>query len=73
MALPGETILLGAPDQCCGEKLDFQVLRSNAGYYIGTFCPNCGPYSRESDYFRTGEEAQAALQQWQRGNYVHAR
>jgi hypothetical protein len=81
MALPGETILqrpelaegLGAPNQCCGKKLDFQVLRSNAGYYIGTFCPNCGPYSRESDYFRTDEEAQAALQQWQRGNYVHAR
>ena len=30
------------------------------GYYIGTSC-NCGPYSRESEYFKTRAEAQAAL------------
>ena len=62
MALPGETILLGAPCTCqdCGTKLVLQVCRSAAGYYLGTWC-DCGPYSRESDYFDTREEAEAAL------------
>ena len=39
-------------------KLD--VYRSGAGYYIGTYC-NCGPYTRESGYYRTRELAQANL------------
>jgi hypothetical protein len=62
MTLPGETIATGAPDTCreCGVKPDLQVLRSAAGYYIGTFC-NCGPYSRESGYYPNAETAQAAL------------
>lgn len=65
MGLPGETITgvngtgeLSCED--CGELLPLRVLRSNAGYYIGTFC-NCGPYSRESDYYETPEEAEADL------------
>ena len=60
--LPGETIASGAPDTCpdCHTKLDNQVLRSAAGYYIGTRCC-CGPYSRESGYYRTEEEAKKAL------------
>jgi hypothetical protein len=37
-----------------------EVLRSAAGYYIGTQC-ECGPYSRESGYYRTYEEAESAL------------
>jgi len=47
--------------QCeeCG-TLELQVLRSAAGYYIGTAC-NCGPYSRESGYFRTHEDAVKVL------------
>jgi hypothetical protein len=57
----GETIATGAPDKCCGQVLKLEVLRSGAGYYVGTFCPECGPYSRESGYFRTREEAQTAL------------
>lgn len=62
MVLPGETIRTGASDTCpdCKEKLVEQVLLSNAGYYIGTRC-NCGPYSRESGYYKTREEAQNAL------------
>lgn len=49
MALPGETIGLGAKPYCpdCGKKLELEVCRSGAGYYIGTQCC-CGPYSRES-------------------------
>lgn len=62
MALPKETIHLGAPSTCpdCGTKLREEVLQSGGGYYIGTRC-KCGPYSRESRYYRTREEADWAL------------
>lgn len=61
--LPGETILSGADPQCseCGIKPELDVYMSGAGYYIGTYC-NCGPYSRESYYFKTHEEAKKALE-----------
>ena len=60
--LPGETILSGANPTCdCGTVLKFQVCSSNAGYYIGTQCSQCGPWSRESDYYKTQELAQTAL------------
>jgi len=60
--LPGETIHSGAPRQCsdCKVILVEKVCYSAAGYYIGTYC-DCGPYSRESHYYRTQEAAQAAL------------
>jgi len=60
--IPGETIASGAPSQCpdCKVKLEPQVLRTPAGYYIGTQC-NCGPYSRESEYYRTKEAAEKWL------------
>lgn len=60
--IPGETILSGASPYCpdCGKLLRFEVLRSAAGYYIGTYCC-CGPYSRESGYYQTKEAAQEAL------------
>jgi hypothetical protein len=59
---PGETIASGAPDICpdCGTKLSLQVLRSAAGFYIGTQC-DCGPYSRESDYFESRDSAETSL------------
>lgn len=42
-----------------GPKLPLRVLRSCAGFYIGT-CTDDGPYSRESvEYWAT--ESQAAL------------
>lgn len=61
MAFVGETIASGAPERCpdCDVTPKLQVLHTCA-YYIGTHC-NCGPYSRESDYFKTREEAQRAL------------
>lgn len=62
MVLPGETVLGGANNVCgeCGRVMPFEVCSSAAGYYIGTWCCE-GPNSRESDYYRTHEEAQAAL------------
>ena len=62
MALVGETIALGAPSKCedCGRDLPLRVLSSAAGFYVGTAC-DCGPYSRESDYFPSQDNAQKAL------------
>lgn len=59
--IPGETIASGASSKCneCGKEMEFEVLRSGAGFYIGTQC-ECGPYSRESGYYRSREDAAAA-------------
>lgn len=60
MALPGE--LKGVNGTvCCGEILELDVERSNAGYYLGYWCSRCGPYSRESGYFGSYEEALGEL------------
>lgn len=58
MALTGETIATGAPTTCpdCEIVVKLEVLQSAGGYYIGSICA-CGPYSRESIYFKTIEEA----------------
>ena len=60
--LKGETISSGAPNKCpdCLEVLEFKVCSSFAGYYIGTEC-NCGPYSRETEYYKTYAEAVRVL------------
>lgn len=43
-----------------GTVLPFKVLKSNAGFYIGTWSD--GPYTRESkNYWNTREQAQYAL------------
>ena len=47
-------------DQCdCGHDLPLQVCQSAGGYYLGRWCNNCGPFSRESGYYATHEEAEA--------------
>jgi hypothetical protein len=38
--------------------LPLAIQRSAAGFYLGTFCPTCGPYDRASGYF--GEDRAAA-------------
>lgn len=58
--LPGETGHIDTECEC-GEHLPAKILSTPAGYYIGTFCPNDGPYSRESGYYPTPEAAQKAL------------
>jgi len=62
MVLPKETIARGADATCsdCGVTPTLGVYSSQAGFYIGTYC-DCGPYSRESGYYKTQEEAEAAL------------
>jgi hypothetical protein len=56
--LIGETIMTGGSDVCCGKAMEIRVLRSAAGYYIGTRCEECGcPNSRESGYYKTSEAA----------------
>jgi transposase-like protein len=59
----GETVATGASleacDMCDSPAPKLGVYRSNAGFYIGYKCPGCGqPYSRESGYYNTREEAQ---------------
>jgi|WetSurSiteA1Bulk_404760.scaffolds.fasta_scaffold93722_2 hypothetical protein len=60
--LTGETIRSGASRVCpkCKIMPPYEVLQTPAGYYIGTVC-KCGPYTRETDYFKTVSKAKAAL------------
>lgn len=60
---PGETIATGAPKTCpdCGVTPKLGVHESMAGYYVGTWC-DCGPYSRESGYYKIREQAEKALE-----------
>jgi hypothetical protein len=43
------------------EHLKARVCQSAAGYYIGTFHPQEGPYDRYSEYYGTREEAEDRL------------
>ncbi len=60
--LNGETIATGAPGTCedCWTVLELKPCRSAAGWYVGSEC-GCGPYSRESGYVGTREEAEALV------------
>ena len=61
--IEGETLASGASEVCmeCGECVKLGVYLSGAGFYIGTRCL-CGPYSRESGYYRAEEDAYRALE-----------
>ena len=63
--MPGETLKTGAapicPDCNTDVRPSLDVKRSGAGFYIGTTC-NCGPYSRESDYYLSRRIAELALE-----------
>ena len=62
MTLLGECVNAEEVDcEACGTHLKIEILRSNAGYYIGFLCPKCGPYSRESGYYRRYSDAEFAL------------
>lgn len=54
-----------------GQMLPLKVLRSAAGWYLGTVGPSGEPFSRESEgYYVTANEAQSALV---RGNWKQKR
>ncbi len=59
-----------------GRYSDLQVLQSAAGYYIGTVYENpegfTEPGSRDSDYFKTKEQAEAELAAWRAAEGVPA-
>lgn len=59
--IDGEVVTPGSCCPDCGVKLIPSVCHSFAGYYIGTYC-NCGPYSRETDYFGNDEAARKAAE-----------
>ena len=67
MTLPDETAGLEGATCVCGAELELRVCRSAAGYYLGYWCDRCGPYSRETSYFRTYEEAEKELEWTQQG------
>lgn len=65
MALESELMgLNGTICDGCGAELLLGVCRSAAGWYLGYFCGNCGPYSRETGYFTSAQEAADALAAW---------
>ena len=62
--LPGEcvhdvrTVCLS----CC-RRLDIEPLQSAAGWYAGFWCPECGPYSRETGYYKTMDEVYRMIEE----------
>ncbi len=71
--MPNETIFgertLPIPEKCeeCQKPIIVEV-KMSAGtglYYIGTTC-GCGPYSRETDYFKTYKETRELLDVWEK-------
>lgn len=58
--------------EACGKKLELQVMRSNAGFYIGTSDEEGYPFSRESvEYFKNEREAIKAFatESWTQKEY----
>ena len=72
MAIKGELNGLKLEITCidCKETLPLDVHQSEAGYYIGFLCPNCGPYSRETRYYRTYDFASKALGKVKEGQEI---
>ena len=61
--LPGECVgFNGVECMDCGTVLTLEVCYSMAGYYLGYNCPCCGPYSRETGYFKTRWDAEKAME-----------
>lgn len=59
--ISNETIITGASPVCTGCNIALEpVVIKTSGYSVRTEC-ECGPYSRETEYFKTAEEADEAL------------
>jgi hypothetical protein len=59
MALPGETVRLGAPHPY--EDAMPKIMQSAAGFYVGYSCEDGSPYSRESGYYPSREAVVEAM------------
>lgn len=84
-----ETLLGGADPPDKDHYSEIQVMRSGAGFYLGTLWKPCGkceeckkhdypdwwtePGSRESEYFRTQADAEKALAAFKAGHPEDAR
>ena len=44
----------------CGIEMHLMVCMSGGGYYLGHMC-QCGPHSRCTGYYKTFDEAEAAM------------
>lgn len=73
--MPGETIMSGANGGKfgTGRVSELQVMFSGGGYYLGTETTDSEPYSRETGYFRSVSEAEAALEDWKQGIHTGIR
>jgi len=71
---PGETILSGANGGEFGTNgySKLKVMKSAAGYYLGTTYNNM-PGTRETSYFFLETDAENALGQWRGGIHCFAR
>ena len=49
----------------CGDELPFRVLTDPTGFYVGTACETCGPYTRETRTFRGRTMAEWFLRELQ--------
>jgi hypothetical protein len=74
MALKGEIFQTQEDCDICGGEPFIGVCQSNAGYYWGSRCSNCGqPFSKESQYYPSKEACQKAkdtdTMQWRDTKY----
>jgi hypothetical protein len=53
-------------EKCCECKtvMPLEILSSAAGFYIGHYCPKCGPHDRKSGYFPDKAQANRAFSDW---------
>ena len=73
---PGETIMSGANKGQFNKfgVSELKVMKSAAGFYLGTTKDvEEFPYSRETGYFPTQEEAEKAFKSWKEGIYTNIR
>lgn len=62
-----ETVQVGALARASGKEYPMEILRSAAGFYLGTYSDS-GPYTRESmEYWPTREKAKKA---WDEGRWT---
>jgi hypothetical protein len=62
MTVPGELSGLHGATCNCGAELELQVCESAAGHYLGYWCDRCGPWSRETGYYKDKYVAAAQLE-----------